>query len=109
MLPEATPVTPGSTPTGRPHKLIINKGTEEQIFECGDEEQAFDKAVPWVMKSYIARIADEQGVVKWTQVLSDGQIAVFKDDASEQRPGAVPRATSSQSMAPPQKSWWRFW
>jgi hypothetical protein len=109
MLPAATPVTPGSAPTCRAHKLIITKGTEEQIFECGDEEQALNQAMPWVMKAYIARIVDEHGVVKWTQALSEGQIAVFKDDATEQRLGPGAKATSSQSMVAPRKPWWRFW
>ena len=109
MLPAATPVPPGSAPTRRSHKLIINKGAEEQIFECEDEEQAFNQAMPWVMKGYIARIADEQGVVKWTQALSDGQIGVFKDNATEQRSGSAAQATSSQPMASPRKPWWRFW
>jgi hypothetical protein len=102
-------VNSSSAPTGRPHKLIINKGAEEQIFECEDEEQAFNQAMPWVMKGYIARIADEQGVVKWTQALSDGQIAVFKDDATEQRSGSGAQAPSSQPIASPRKPWWRFW
>jgi hypothetical protein len=109
QLPAATPVPPGWAPTSRPYKLIVNRGTEERVFDCEDEEQAFDKAMPWVMQGYLARIADERGVVKWTQALSDGQLAVFKDDATEQRPGSGPPATSSQAMGPAQKPWWRFW
>jgi hypothetical protein len=108
MLPAATPVIPGLAPTCRPRKLIVNKGTEEQIFECEDEEQAFNKSMLWVMKGYIARITDEQGVVKWTQALSNGQIAVFKDDATERRSETAAQATSSQPIASPKKSWWRF-
>ena len=108
-LPAATPVNSSSAPTGRPHKLIINKGTEEQIFECGDEEQALNQAMPWVTKGYIARIVDEHGVVKWTQALSEGGVATFKDDATVQRVASGPHAPSGQSLAPSKKPWWRFW
>ena len=108
-LPAATPVTPDSISTRGSHKLIINKGAEERIFECEDEEQALNQAMPWVMKGYIARIADEQGVVKWTQALSEGQVAVFKDDATVQRAASGPHAPSGQSLAPSKKPWWRFW
>jgi uncharacterized membrane protein len=86
LLPAATPVTPGSAPSGRRHRLIVNKGPEEQVFECEDEEQAFNKAMPWLLKGYIARIADEQGVVKWTQAPSQGQIAAIQGDATQQQP-----------------------
>jgi hypothetical protein len=109
MLPEATPVAPGSTPTSSLHRLILNKGAEQQIIECEDEEQAFAQAMPWLMKGYIARIADERGVVKWTQALRNGQVAVFKDDATERRPGSGPCATSNPVMGQSAKPWWRFW
>jgi hypothetical protein len=100
-LPPATPVTPDSNSTRGSHKLVINKGAEERIIECVDEEQALNQAMPWVMKGYIARIADEQGIVKWTQALSEGQLATFKGDATMQRAAVGPQA--------PKKPWWRLW
>jgi hypothetical protein len=102
-LPATTPVAPDSASARGSFKLIVNKGAEERIFECEDEEQAFNQAMPLVMQGYIARIADEQGVVKWTQALSEGQVAVFKDNATG------PRAPSGQSLTPSRKPWWRFW
>ena len=91
MLPAATPGTPTLDPPCRPHKLILNRGVEERILECEGEEQALDEAMPWVMKGYIARIADEHGVVRWTQALSEGppsevRINQFKGDATGRRP-----------------------
>ncbi|MBN2130593.1 MAG: hypothetical protein JW741_13915 [Sedimentisphaerales bacterium] len=67
-----------------PHKLILNKGGEEQVHEYEDIEEAFNVALPWVMKGYVARITDKQGVVKYTQALSNGQIATYPGDATEQ-------------------------
>jgi hypothetical protein len=109
MLPTANPVTPGLAPTRRPHSLILNKGADEQIFECEDEEQAFNEAMPWLMKGYIARIADDRGVVKMTQALSDGRILCYEGDIVQKRPGSGAHATSGQAMGPPRKPWWRFW
>lgn len=108
-LPAATPVTPDSISTRGSYKLIVTKGAEERIFECADEEEAFNQAEPWVMKGYIARIADEQGVVKWTQALSEGPVVTFKDDATVQRATSGAPAPSAQSLAPSKKPWWRFW
>jgi len=106
-LPAATP---GLAPSGSPHKLILNRGGEEQILELEDIEQALNEALPWVMKGYIARITDKQGVVKYTQALSRGQIATYPGDATEQPPGPGAHVVSgSQSMAAPRKPWWRFW
>jgi hypothetical protein len=109
LLPAATPVTQASAPPFRPHKVILNKGTEERILECGGEEQAFDEATPWVVRGYIARIVDEHGVVKWTQALSKGQPALFQDDVTERRPASGAQATGSQPRAAARKPWWRFW
>ena len=80
-----------------PHKLILNKGVEEQAQEHQDIEQAFNAAIPWIVKGYIARITDQQGVVKYTQALANGQIATYAGDATV------------RSALPPKKPWWRFW
>jgi hypothetical protein len=108
-LPAATPVTPDSASSRGSHQLIMNKCAEERIFECEDEEQALNQAMPWVIKGYSARIADEQGVVKWTQALSEGQVAVFKDEATVQRGASGRQAPSGQTLAPPKIPRWRFW
>ena len=108
-LPAATPVTPDSISTRGSHKLIVNKGADERMFECENEEQAHNQAMPWVMKGYIARIVDEHGVVKWTQALSEGQVANFKDDATVQPAASGPHTTSGKSLAPSKKPWWQFW
>jgi hypothetical protein len=44
-----------------PHKLILNKGDEKQVHEYEDIEQAFNAAVPWVMKGYIAPLPTSRG------------------------------------------------
>jgi hypothetical protein len=108
-LPAATPVTAGSAAPRRPYRLIVNKSAEEKVIECEDEEQALNQAMPWVMKGYIARIADEQGVVKWTQALSEGQIAAFKGDATQQLPASEVEGNCNQPTASARKPWWRFW
>jgi hypothetical protein len=91
------------------HKLILNKDGEEQVHEFGDIEEAFNAAVPWIMKGYIARITDKHGVVKYTQALTNGQIATYPGDATAQTTGSGP-PTSSQAPTPgPKKPWWRFW
>ena len=92
-----------------PHKLILNKGGEEQIQEYEDIEEAFNVAMPWIMKGYIARITDKKGVVKYTQSLSNGQIATYLGDATERRPEPEAQAGVGLSPTPPQKPWWRFW
>jgi hypothetical protein len=102
-------VTPGSAPARRPHKLIVNKGAEELVFEYEDEEQALDKATPWVMRGYIARIADEQGVVKWTLALDGGQFFTYKGDVVRKVPASAAQGESGQPVASSKKPWWRFW
>jgi hypothetical protein len=67
MLPAATPVLQARAPICRPYKLIVTKGADEQTIKCKDEEDAFNKATPWVKDGYITRIADEEGTIKWTQ------------------------------------------
>jgi hypothetical protein len=44
-----------------PHKLILTKDGEEQVQEYEDIEQAFNAAMPWIMKGYVARITDKRG------------------------------------------------
>jgi hypothetical protein len=91
------------------HKLILNRGDEEQVHEFGDIEEAFNAATPWIMKGYIARITDKQGVIKYTQALANGQIATYPGDASAQAEGSG-TPTWAQSPTPgPKKPWWRFW
>ena len=81
----ALPAATLGLPTGgSSHNLILTKGGDEQILEVEDIEQAFTQALPWIMKGYIARITDKQGVVKYTQALANGQIATYPDDATGQ-------------------------
>lgn len=91
------------------HKLILIKDGEEQVHEFADVEEAFNAAVPWIMKGSIARITDKQGVVKYTQALANGQIGTYPGDATAQAAGSgVPGW--GQSPAPSsRKPWWRFW
>jgi hypothetical protein len=90
-----------------PHKLILNKGGKEQVQEYEDIEEAFNVAMPWIMRGYVARITDKKGVVKYTQALSNGQIATYSGDATER--GSEAKAGIGLSPTPPQKPWWRFW
>ena len=88
------------------HKLILNKGAEEQVHEFADIEEAFNASMPWIMKGYTARITDKHGVVKYTQALTNGQIATYPGDATTLAAGAA----SGQSPAlGSRKAWWRFW
>jgi hypothetical protein len=88
------------------HKLILNKGGEEQVHEFGDIEEAFNAAMPRIKEGYIARITDKHGVVKYTQALTNGQIATYPGDATNLAAGAA----SGQSPASgSRKPWWRFW
>jgi hypothetical protein len=91
------------------HKLILNKGGEEQVHEFGDIEEAFNAAMPWVMKGYTARITDKQGVVKYTQALASGQIATHFGDATTQAAGFGAPASGQSPTPGPRKPWWRFW
>jgi hypothetical protein len=91
------------------HKLILNKNGEEQVHEFGDIEEAFNAAMPWIMKGYIARITDKQGVVKYTQALANGRIATYPGDATAQAADSG-TPTGGQSQTPASKKpWWRFW
>jgi len=91
------------------HKLILNKGSEEQVHEFGDIEEAFNAATPWIMKGYIARVTDKQGVVKYTQALTNGNIATYFGDATAQAPGSGTPTTGQSPTPRPKKPWWRFW
>ena len=64
MWQRAPPATQSLAPRVSTHKLIVNKGGEEQVLEFKDLEQAMNGALPWVMNGYIARITNAQGVVK---------------------------------------------
>jgi hypothetical protein len=86
-----------------------------------------NEALPWIMKGYIARITDEQGVVKFTQALANGPIATYPGDATGQRPdpnqvwgwspppgsrqtAQAPKAKGEYEEAdPPKRPWWKFW
>jgi hypothetical protein len=88
------------------HKLILNKGGEEQVHEFADIEEAFNAAMPQIMQGYVARITDKHGVVKYTQALANGHITTYPGDATT----LAAEAASRGSSAPvPKKSWWRFW
>jgi hypothetical protein len=91
------------------HKLILNKGGEEQLHEFGDIEEAFNAAEPWILKGYIARITDTQGVVKYTQALTNGQIATYFGDATAQAPDPGALASGPSPTPERKKPWWRFW
>ena len=91
------------------HKLIVNKGGEEQVHEFGDIEEAFDAAIPWIRKGYIARITDKQGVVKYTQTLANGQIATYPGDTTNQAADSAASMADQSPTAGPKKPWWRFW
>ena len=95
-LPAATPSR--LAPRACPYKVTVNKGSEEHVLEFEDIEQAFNGAMPWIAKGYIARITDEHGVVKWAQAVN-GLVVTYDGDANNQR----------RSMSPPRKPWWRFW
>lgn len=85
------------------HNLILNKGGEEQVHEFADIEEAFSAAMPWIMKGYIARITDKHGVIKYTQALTNGQVATYPGNA-------MAWAADLESSTPgPKKPWWRFW
>jgi tetratricopeptide (TPR) repeat protein len=91
------------------YKLILTKGGEEQVHEFVAIEEAFIAASPWIMKGYIARVTDKQGIVKYTQALVNGQIATYPGDATNQ--GAAPASPMSGQIPTigPRKPWWRFW
>jgi hypothetical protein len=92
-----------------PHKLILNNGSEEQTHEFADIEEAFNAALPWIMKGYIARVTDKQGIVEYTQALANGQVATYRGDATAR--SEVSRSPMSGGSPTPKsrKSWWRFW
>ena len=90
-----------------PHKLILNNKNEEKIEEYEKIEQAFDAAIPWIAKGYVARITDQQGIVKYTQIIVDGQIATHPGDATIMASDAGPQDGSQPGS--PRKPWWRFW
>ncbi len=87
------------------HKLILIKGEEQQLQEYEDIEQAFNAAMPWIMKGYVARVTDKQGVVKYTQSLSNGQIGTYSGDATVLQSGPSLHIASG----PARKPWWRIW
>ena len=104
-LPAAVPGSVPS-PVGTPHLLILNKGSEKRVIECDSMEAALDQAVVGVMNGYIARVADKNGVVKFTQAQANGQVAMYSGDATNQ----AARPASGQMPAPgSRKPWWRFW
>lgn len=92
-----------------PYKLILNRGSEEQAQEFDDIEKAFNAAMPWIMKGYIARVTDKQGIVKYTQALVDGQIATYQGDATATREGSGSPTPGGPPTSGSRRSWWRFW
>ena len=103
-LPEATPAV-ASDRSGS-HKLLLNKGVEEQVFEFENIEQAVLAAGPWIMKGYVARVVDQQGVVKYTQALAAGQVATYQGDATTLKSGTTSEPKGVNSSRRP---WWKLW
>ena len=91
------------------HKLILNKGDEEQVHEFADIEEAFNSSRAWIMKGYTARITDGHGVVKYTQAAVNGQIATYPGDATTASTGAESAASGRTPVPRRPKPWWRFW
>jgi hypothetical protein len=88
---------------------MLNKGGEEQVHEFADIEEAFNAAMPWIMKWYTARITDKQGIVKYTQALKYGQVATYPGDATGQTAGSGTPASGQSPTPAAKKPWWRFW
>jgi hypothetical protein len=65
-----------------PYKLILTKDDEELITEHDSMEAAFDAGTPRLNEGYILRVADDAGVVQYTQVLNNGRIEVHRGDAT---------------------------
>jgi len=66
---------PAATSHAATISLILSKSGKQQVRQLVDVEQALDEALPWVMQGYVARIMDQDGVLKLTQALSNGQLA----------------------------------
>ncbi len=92
-----------------PHKLMLNKDHDEQVHEFETIEAAFDAAEPWIMQGYIARITDKEGVVQYTQTLGDGQIVVYRGDATTAGLPANRNDGGPLSGSVTRKPWWKFW
>ena len=94
-----------------PHKLILNKGNEEQVHEFDAIESAFDAAEPFIMDGFIARMMDTDGVVKYTQALADGQITTYPGDATATMTQPMENETkpSDKTGVARKTPWWRFW
>jgi len=75
-----------------PVKLILNRGHEERVEVHNSMEQAFDAALPRMNEGYIARVTDENDVVQYTQVIRNGQIAVYRDDQTYSAPAPAAEA-----------------
>ena len=86
------------------HKLILNKGGEEQVLEFSDIEKAFDGAEPWILNGYIARVTDGQGIVKYTQALTNGQIASYSAPRTTLCPGSEIHDACLRSSRPPENT-----
>lgn len=72
--PKCGSTLPAATPRATTIRLVLCKGSERQVHQCVDIEQAFDKAWPWIMDDYIAQITDGDGILKLTRTLSKGVI-----------------------------------
>lgn len=91
------------------HKLILNKGHEEQVHEFDAIEKAFDAAVPFIMDGFIARMTDKDGVVKYTQALTEGQIATYPGDATATRKMTNETEADDATGGARNRPWWKFW
>jgi hypothetical protein len=91
------------------HKLILNKGYEEQVYEFDAIGKAFDAAMPFIMDGFIARMTDKNGVVKYTQALTDGQIATYSGDATATQAATNETKASDKNRGARKTPWWKFW
>src|SRR5512135_1639363 len=107
-LPAATPaLAPASS--GPRCTVVLNRGHEERTLEAEGMEQAMNEAMPWVLKGYIARIKDENEVVRWTQALEARQVITYAGDATNQAAGSGAPAAGQGTAPVRAKPWWRFW
>jgi hypothetical protein len=91
------------------HRLILNKGLNEQVQEFDAIENAFDAAIPYIRDGYIARMTDKNGFVKYTQSLSNGQIATQFGDATATQVFSDESDIHDDIDDIPARPWWKFW
>ena len=65
--------------------------------------------MPRIAEGYVARITDEKGVVKYTQTMTNGQIATYPGDATAPATNSGTPAGGQSPASGQTKPWWRFW